>query len=67
MSHKYAMPKGYGFWQQYNEALLKRSFEVYVLMLDGWRESRGVTDEIRMAMDRRILISYKEMPDGKIS
>lgn len=40
---------GWEFWAAYNELLISRCDELHVLMLDGWRESVGVTAEIAIA------------------
>lgn len=36
-------------WERQDAPLLAAASEVWVLMLDGWRESRGVQAEIRWA------------------
>lgn len=43
--------KGWEFWKPYDTWFIKRVDEVWVLMIDGWRESRGVTEEIGMARE----------------
>lgn len=36
------------FWLRQDGPLLAHAAELYVLMLDGWRESKGVQEEIRI-------------------
>ena len=38
--------------------MLEKSNELWVLMLEGWEESKGVMKEIRIAKIRRIPIYY---------
>lgn len=43
------MPGDWPFWRRVDRTFLQRSSELFVLMLDGWRQSVGVTAEIKMA------------------
>ena len=55
ISHTYpialagVLPHGWEFWEGYDTAMISRCTFVYVLMLDGWKESKGVTGEIKLA------------------
>lgn len=40
----------FDWWEQYDHALIDHCDEVWVLMLDGWRSSKGVTKEIAYAI-----------------
>lgn len=40
------LPKDWGFWQRHCFAMLERADNLYVLMLDGWEQSRGVRAEL---------------------
>jgi nucleoside 2-deoxyribosyltransferase len=44
-----ALPLGWEFWKATDEAFLSRCDELYVLMLEGWDTSKGVTAEIEIA------------------
>ncbi len=48
------LPTEFAWWAEYDHALLDRCDELWVLTLPGWRESRGVTDEIAYARARGI-------------
>lgn len=48
----------WSFWQPYDEYMLSLCDDLYVLMLDGWKESRGVQAEIKYAERFGIPISY---------
>ena len=52
------LPKGFDFWREYDWWFVSRVDAVYVLMLDGWKDSIGVASEIIMANDLNIPIKY---------
>jgi len=49
LAHRYEMPTDYNFWANYNHHMLALAESIYVLILDGWRESKGVAGEIEFA------------------
>jgi hypothetical protein len=51
-------------WRQLDEDLIKASSAVWVLMVDGWRESRGIAAEIAYAESLFIPVTFVEVPDG---
>jgi len=57
------LPGDWEFWQLIDQDLLTFCDELLVLMLDGWRESRGVNAEIETAHGHFIRVSYV-LPDG---
>ena len=48
----------YDYWSDYCLDILGRCDSMVVLCMDGWRESRGVTDEIQFCENNDIPISY---------
>lgn len=40
------LPLGFDYWEKYDREMLAACDEIIVLMLDGWRESKGVQAEI---------------------
>ena len=58
-----ALPTTWDFWEKYDREILKCCSQVIVLMLDGWKESKGVRAEIEIAESLGIGISYAE-PDA---
>ncbi|MFM2094105.1 MAG: hypothetical protein RIS70_1229 [Planctomycetota bacterium] len=46
------------FWSAFDRRLLAICDEVVVLMLDGWRESRGVQAEIDLAIEMDLPVRY---------
>lgn len=55
------LPKDWEYWDKYCRATLSCCHKMYVLMLDGWKESTGVTAEIKIAEEMGIEIEYIEM------
>ncbi len=43
------LPTDWNYWEAYDRAMIERCDAVWVLMLDGWEESKGVTAEIEYA------------------
>lgn len=52
------IPTNYDYWGPYSESLLSQCDTLYVLMLEGWKESKGVQGEIDFAMNHKIQIIY---------
>jgi len=46
------------WWYEWSMDFLSKADEVWVLMLDGWRESKDVQDEMSYARDRKFPIRY---------
>jgi hypothetical protein len=45
-------------WQALNDAMIRRAEMFWVLRLDGWEESRGVTHEIALARTLKKTLVY---------
>lgn len=56
------LPRGWGYWEKYDRRMLLNCDQVIVLMLDGWQQSIGVTNEIKIARDYHIDVKYMEDP-----
>ena len=52
------LPTDAAFWQSLNEEMIRLSSEVYILQLDGWKDSIGVQHEIAYATSLNKPISY---------
>lgn len=52
---------GWQYWRQFDFEVLRISKKMFVLTLDGWKESRGVTEEIELARQLNIDIDYLSM------
>jgi len=58
----HGLPPEWDFWADYDRAFLEMCSDVWVLMLDGWRESKGVRAEIEIAVGLGKPVMYVE-PD----
>ena len=58
----YGLPLEWASWEKYDRIFLEMCSEVWVLMLDGWRESKGVQAEIGIAeeMGKRAMLVEPE-------
>lgn len=64
------LPGHFDYWERFDRAYLSCSHELYVLTLDGWKESKGVRAEIQIArgMDLPIRVigpteDFREIPN----
>lgn len=58
------LPLSWDFWEPYDRLMIAACGALYVLTLDGWRESRGVSAEIAIARELGLSISYLEPEVG---
>ena len=54
----YGLPTEWDYWERVDETMLAHASELWVLMLPGWRQSRGVRAEIRIADQRHIPVIF---------
>lgn len=45
LAEKYYMAPDFSFWRDYNIDMLRRADAFYILRIEGWAESKGVTHE----------------------
>jgi hypothetical protein len=57
---KGSLPRHFDFWEQYDRKMLAACKELWVCTMEGWRESKGVTAEIRIAQELGMPIKYVE-------
>jgi nucleoside 2-deoxyribosyltransferase len=55
--------KSLGFWIEQDAAILAHADTLVILMLDGWKESRGIAAEMRLAHALGIKIEHLEPED----
>ncbi len=60
----FALPTEWAFWERIDRAYLERCDEVVVLMLNGWKESVGVREEIRIARAAGKPVRFLGVEDG---
>jgi len=61
LSEAYGELASWNAWGDFDRAMLARCDELIVLMLDGWKESKGVAHEIQYAIDIKIPIVYHRL------
>lgn len=57
---KEGLPEGWLFWSDFARTMLEAATELCVLTLDGWDRSLGVGDEIAIARELLLPISYMD-------
>lgn len=64
MSHPIAeqcgLPGDWKFWEKFDTDFLSCCTKIFVLMIDGWKESIGVTAEIAIATRLGLEVEYVE-------
>jgi hypothetical protein len=58
---KYGLPFEFDFWQKYDERILSMCSELWVLTMEGWRTSKGITTELLIATQLNLPIKYVNM------
>lgn len=58
MAKTFGMPTGYAFWQKYDGAMLLACRGMFVLTLEGWEKSAGLTDEIAVIRKLGKTVTY---------
>jgi len=48
------MPRDIDFWWNYNRAMLHKADHLWILTLEGWRNSSGIKRELKFALDSQI-------------
>lgn len=59
----HGLPIEWDFWERLDREHLMHSDVVLVLMLDGWRVSAGVRNEIRLAAEFGLPVSYASLEE----
>ena len=59
----YGLPTDWRFWEPFDREQLERCDELVVLTLAGWRESKGVQSEIRIARELGKLVRFLDPED----
>lgn len=53
------LPKEWPYWEAYDRVMLAASTEVYVLQLEGWDASKGVSAEIEIAREMGLPVTMR--------
>jgi hypothetical protein len=52
------LPGEWEYWDEFDRAYLDCCYKLYVLMLEGWKESKGTEAEIEIAKELGLEIEY---------
>lgn len=58
LSKNHALPPEVKRWRAQNYGILEAAKELWVLCMDGWEQSKGVSEEVAFAMGRGIPVHY---------
>jgi len=58
VAKKYSLPRDWNFWNGLDKQFIKVCSGIYVITLDGWKESTGVTAELDLARQLELPIDY---------
>jgi hypothetical protein len=54
------LPGDWAFWREFDQRMIAVCDELRVLMLDGWRESAGVSAEVDIANGLGLIVTFVE-------
>lgn len=60
MAIEHGLPLDADSWRPFNEWMISKSFQMWVLRIDGWKESHGVTMEIELANQLQLPVLFKD-------
>lgn len=49
VAHDHELPHDFSFWMQQDFHMIKQATAMWVLLLDGWRDSYGLSQELEFA------------------
>ena len=52
------LPLGWEYWQNYDRAILQICRKLVVLQLEGWLQSKGILEEIKIAEEMGIPVEF---------
>ena len=52
------LPKHWEFWEEYDRKFIAICAELWICMMDGWEESRGIAAELRIAAELGLPVRY---------
>lgn len=61
------MPSDWEFWRNFCLSFLQHSSELWVIKMEGWNRSPGISEEIEFAIKNSIPVKYIEDNDDIIS
>lgn len=53
-----SLPREFEFWEQYDRKILAVCGELWVCTMEGWRESKGIASEVKIAEELGLPVIY---------
>ena len=66
LSITHGLAGDWNYWKTFDELIISKCAELWVLKIDGWQESVGVSAEIKIAEEFNLPVKYIEY-DGNIT
>ena len=60
------LPTSFDFWRNYNLQMLQEAFLISVLCIPGWKDSKGVTEELKYARGVPMGVSYIYIENNRL-
>lgn len=60
------LPLGFVYWNKFDTAYISVSSVLFVILIDGWRRSIGVQNEMKIAQQLGVTIKYIHLSDKGI-
>lgn len=57
----HGLPTDYRWWREFDSEFLRMCDEVFVVKFDGWRESVGIREELKLARELGKPVTYLEI------
>lgn len=54
----YGLPRGWEFWENWDKQTIERCDELWVVKMEGYDTSKGITAEVVIAKDLNIPVTY---------
>ena len=64
---EYGLPTDFDFWREFNFDMIRHAVALWVLTLEGWQGSRGVTAETDFAQRIGVPVRYIEPATLKVT
>lgn len=58
IAKRFSLPRSWDYWQEMDRSFVEWCDEVWILMLDGWEKSKGVGEEVKIALELGKPIKY---------
>jgi hypothetical protein len=60
----YGLPVEFEFWKRFNIDMLRRCDALWIVKMDGWKTSRGIADELELAVSMNLPVRWINSDDN---